>query len=395
MGFEPSPDQTTLKSGSLILIAREGKALSSAQAEFNKLMKRLENARAKQQRERNRMDGLVKICVAELLPLVETIHQLNFEMVVISLEHLKTLKLTVRRREALEALLGGKASELVSDSCGLSEAQVDQMRHVVDELSAGEPEPSEDEQTEAFDAIRDLMEDIARRSGLDIDFSDLDITDDPADLERKFNAKLDAAVAEYDGRATSTTPRTRKPTKAQLDRQKRQQEAEEVKKRDMKSLYKQLAKVLHPDLETDPERRNHKEEWMKRLTTAHASGDLHELLSIEMEWLGEESSNLGAATDEKLKVYCSVLKEQIGEVNAQTDMLMFAPEYAMLDRFRHPFTGIVPLPVYIKSDLTEELHRHEGMLKVLRAGGRHCQQMMIRWAEDQARELAAQRRIFG
>ncbi len=57
-----------------------------------------------------------------------------------------------------------------------------------------------------------------------------------------------------------------------------------MKKRNLKSLYKQLAKVLHPDLETDPESKLQKEEWMKRLTSAHALGDLRELLSIEFEW---------------------------------------------------------------------------------------------------------------
>ena len=290
-GFEPAPAPSAPKRSDLLVVAREGEALSPAQAEFNKLMKRLENARAKQQRERNRMNDLVRVCAAELLPLVEQIHRLNFEMTALSMEHLKTLKLTARRRGALQELLGGKARELVEDSCGLSEAQVEQMRLVIKEMSA----------------MRDMMQDVVRQAGSDIDFSDLDIKDDPAELERKFKEKLDGAMAGHEGRATSSPRRGRKPTKAQTEKEKRQQEAEEAKRRDLKSLYKQLAKVLHPDLESDPERRHHKEEWMKRLTTAHAAGDLRELLAIEMEWLGEESSNLAAATDEKLKVYCAVL----------------------------------------------------------------------------------------
>ncbi len=394
MGFPPAAVMPA-KKNELMVTAREGVALSPAQAEFNKLMKRLENARTKQKRERNRMDDLVKVCATELLPLVETIHRLNFEMVTLSLEHLKSLKLTPRRREALEDLLGGKAYELVEDSCGLSEEQVEQMRHIAEQLNSGQPEPSEDEQAGAFNAMRDMIQDVARQSGLDIDFSDLDIKDDPVEMERKFRAKLDAATAEYESRAASPGRRTRKSTKAQLEKEKRKQETEEAKRRDLKSLYKQLAKVLHPDLESDPVRRQHKEEWMKRLTTAHASGDLRELLAIEMEWLGEESSNLAVATDEKLKVYCAVLKEQIAEVKAQTDSLMFAPEYAVLDRFRRPYTGIVPLPVYIKIDLTEAIHRHEHMVEALRAGGKPCHKMMTRWADDQARMMAEERRIFG
>lgn len=395
LGFQPAPAPSPQKGNDLLVIAREGAALSPAQVEFNKLMKKLENARVKQQRERNRMDDLVKACATELLPLVEQIHRLNFEMVSLGLERMKSLKLTPRRQEALKVLFAGKAGELVQDSLGLSEPQVEQMQRVVEEMNAHQPEPSEEEQTGAFNAMRDMMEDVARQAGFDIDFSDLDLKDDPAEMERKFREKMDAAMAGFQGRAAASTRRVRKPSKAQIAKEKRQQEAEEAKRRDLKSLYKQLAKVLHPDLESDPKRRQHKEEWMKRLTTAHAAGDLRELLSIEMEWLGEESSNLAAATEEKLKVYCAVLKEQIAEVKAQTDGLMFAPEYAVLDRFRHPYTGIVALPFYIKSDLIEDMDRHEGMLEVLRAGGKPCQQMMNRWADDQARELLAERRIFG
>ncbi len=379
LGFQPAPAPSPQKGNDLLVIAREGAALSLAQVEFNKLMKKLENARVKQQRERNRMDDLVKACATELLPLVEQIHRLNFEMVSLGLERMKSLKLTPKRQEALKVLLAGKAGEHVPGSPGLPEPQGEQMRRGIGEKKARPPGAT----------------DVARQAGFDINFSDLDLKDDPAEMERKFREKMDAAMAGVQGGAAASTRCVRKPSKAQIAKEKRQQEAEEAKRRDLKSLYKQLAKVLHPDLESDPERRQHKEEWMKRLTTAHAAGDLRELLSIEMEWLGEESSNLAAATEEKLKVYCAVLKEQIAEVKAQTDGLMFAPEYAVLDRFRHPYTGIVALPFYIKSDLIEDMDRHEGMLEVLRAGGKPCQQMMNRWADDQARELLAERRIFG
>ena len=394
-GFQPAPATPAPKGNDLLVVARQGAALSPAQAEFNKLMKRLENARTAQQRERSRLDVFVRTCGAELLPMVNKLHRLNFEIVVLGLEQMQTLKLTRRRREALDALYGEKAQDLVEDSCGLTEAEVEQMRRVVEEMGADQPEASDDEKAEAFDAIRDLMENVARQANIHMDLSDLDINDDPAEMERKFKERLAAAAADRDRRAESSARRGRKPTKAQLAKEKRRQEAEEAKRRDLKALYKQLAKVLHPDLESDPVRRQHKEEWMKRLTTAHSAADLREMLCIEMEWLGEESSNLATATDEKLKVYCSVLKEQIVEVKTQTENLHLAPAYAVLDRFRQPFTGTLLPSAYILSDLTREVFLHEEILEVLRAGGQPCQQMMNRWADEQAREMADERRIFG
>ncbi|MBL9178292.1 MAG: hypothetical protein JNM65_09525 [Verrucomicrobiaceae bacterium] len=134
---------------------------------------------------------------------------------------------------------------------------------------------------------------------------------------------------------------------------------------------------------------------MKRLTAAHAAGDLRELLCIEMEWLGEEPSNLASATDAKLKVYYVVLKEQIAAVKAQTEYLAFAPEYAVLDRFCHPYTGDIAHPVHIISDLRQEGFRHENILAVLRAGGKPCQKMITGWTDEQVRSMAAERCIFG
>ncbi len=375
-----------------MIVAPTGAVLSAAQTEFNKLMKRLENAREKLELERRRLNYLVKVCGTDLMPLVDQLHRLDFQMVIAGVDLLKTMKFSERRHEALEDLIGSKARELVEDSCGLSESEVEQMRGVVDAMNHAKPEEKKQEQGAAFDYVRSMMEDMARQAGVNLDLSDLEMTDDPAELERKVHERLAAAQG---GRSAQPQARARKPTKTQLEKEKRQQDAEEAKRRDLKSLYKQLAKVLHPDLETDHDRKHQKEAWMKRLTTAYSSGDLRELLSIEMEWLGVEASNLAAATDDKLKVYCAVLKEQIAETNKQRETLDFAPEYALLARFRGPFGGSVIMTSLIKEDLTDAIIQHEDMLDVLRAGGKECQRMLNQWAEDEIRAAAQERRMFG
>ncbi len=370
--------------------------MSGAQTEFNKLMKRLEKARSRLEQERCRLDCLVKTCGTTLMPLVNQLHRLDFQMVLAGVDQLKRLKFTEHRRVALEDLIGDKAHELVEDSCGLSESEVEQMRGVVDAMDRTSPEEKRQAQSADLDYIRSMMEVMAGQAGVNLDLSDLDMTENPADLERKLFERLQAARQENrDARPQDQEP-ARKPTKAQLQREKRKQEAEEMKKRDLKSLYKQLAKVLHPDLETDPDRKLQKDAWMKRLTTAYASSDLRELLSIEMEWLGAEASNLTAATDEKLKVYCAVLKEQIAETKAQQAALNFAPEYSLLDRFRGPFGGTFIMTSLIQEDLTDAIIQNEDMLEVLHAGGKECQRMMNRWADDEIREVARERRtLFG
>lgn len=62
---------------------------------------------------------------------------------------------------------------------------------------------------------------------------------------------------------------------------------------------------------------------MKRLTAAYESRDLHSMLAIEMEWLGSESKDLQAASDEKLKSYIELLREQTREVEREVHFLRF------------------------------------------------------------------------
>lgn len=217
--------------------------------------------------------------------------------------------------------------------------------------------------------------------------SDLDPHGDPVEFERKLKERLESAAAAAEGQAPRSGRRGRKAGKAQLEREKKQQEAEEAKRRDLKSLYKQLAKVLHPDLESDPARKAQKEEWMKRLTAAHAAGDLRELLCIEMEWLGVEASNLESASDEKLRVYCAVLKEQIAEVKMQSELLIEQPQYAALAGLYGRYAGGVPSLEMVKDNLHEEIARHEEMLEVLREGGGKCRRMLNQWADSHARMI--------
>lgn len=386
---KPAPAQA------LLVVVPDGKPLSPAQAQFNKLMKKLETARKNHQQEQRRLDQLLATCTLRLLPLVETMHRLSFQMLNLGYAAMAEIKLTARRRGALTDLLRHKALDLSMDSCGLSEVELTRLDELLALLAGAESEKvGEEEAQAAFEQLRGMMENAAREAGVELDLSDLDLHGDPAEFERILMQRLEAAIQEEAKTTAASNKKARKPTKAQLKKEQQQKEAEEARSRDLKSLYKQLAKVLHPDLEPDPERRLHKEEWMKRLTTAHAEGDLRELLAIEMEWLGEEASNLTAATDEKLKVYCGVLKEQIDEMKYRTRMLIQEPQYMPMSRFMHPYFGSIRPPGLIEDELSDEIDRFENMIRILKAGGDRRRQMIQGWADDHARAMKEPRVPF-
>ncbi|MFN9408823.1 MAG: hypothetical protein ACK6AY_05830 [Akkermansiaceae bacterium] len=362
------PKQPTNKlsaQSGLVITKNTAGVLSSAQIAFNKVMKKLEDERVKHQRKQKQLDDLMAVVIRDIMPLLEDLNRANRDLVFHVAEAMHGIKLSKKRINSLKDLVEELVNELLSDPCGISEEDVSELQKILEQLHPPEDQALLDaEAAEGFDFMRSLLESVAKKSGLDLDLSDLDPNMNPADLERQMEERFRAAAAANHSRKQS---RPRKQTTAQKEKAAMQAEIEEAKKRDLKSLYKQLAKALHPDLETDASLKDHKEVWMKRLTSAYAEGNLRELLQIEMEWLGEEAGNLASAGDEKLKVYCAVLKEQIADMKLRTNSLIREPQYGPLRRFVHPFIPELPKPAGIMFDLKNDLQRQTKILKGLKA----------------------------
>ena len=366
--------------GALVLKAAAGAVLSPAQIEFNRLMAQLETARAKFERERVRLDRIMDALAHQLMPLIEETHRLDFELIMYLQNALSTFRLTYRRRESLEDLLRERARDLVVDTCGLAPAQLEALQKLMEEIDPGWIDSESEEMGEGFDYLRAMMEETAREAGLEVDLSDIDLRQNPEEGMRKLHERLAAA------KAAAARPLSRKQTKSQIERERKQRAVEEAKQRDLKTIYKQLAKVLHPDLETNPDLRANKEEWMKRLTSAHAAGDLRELLRIEMEWLGEEASNLAAAGDEKLKVYSLILKEQIDDVKSRTFTLMDEPQYSSLRRIMDDFSRHIPRTDLLKQSLAAKVRDNQELLNSLQKGDAGARKTLYQLADTHLQE---------
>lgn len=376
----------------LIISRSPGKGLSAAQVEFNKQMQSLERARKAHDKEVTRLEKELRICREELMPLVERCHRADFDLVLEALAARGSIKFTKRRHQWLGDLISGKAADLLNDPSGLTDGEISRLEAIVEELgkSIADQEQEESDRAE-FDVMKSLLEQMGRDMGVEIDLDGLDITGNPDDFERELEKRFANAGGAFQEAVETgtlndgTKRRKRKPTKAAMEREKKQQAIEEAKSRDLKTLYKQLAKVLHPDLETDLERKEHRSEWMKRLTTARKEGDLREMLAIELEWLGEEAHNLATASDEKLKIYSLVLKEQAKEQREKTRHLEEDPQYQLLFRFRGPYGEPQPL-IVTKRVLIDEAERLEEMIDVLRSHLEDRKQILNDWADSHARQ---------
>lgn len=116
-------------------------------------------------------------------------------------------------------------------------------------------------------------------------------------------------------------------------------EREEARKRTTVSIYKQLAKALHPDLEQDPAMRERKHTLMQELTKAHREGDLHTLLRLELEWIKREEGDLERLGDEKLAIYSELLEEQVADLQEEIREVAFTPRFSAMARFMNPVGG--------------------------------------------------------
>lgn len=350
-------------------------------------MKSLESTKALHTKEQARLDEALAVSIRELMPMVEDLNRLNRDLVCNGLKAFHTLKLTAKRRHWFGDLLSGKAADLLADPVGLSEQEIAELEAVVEELGPSQDEQDMDEiEAEDFEFMRGMLEKAAHQAGLELDLSDLDPNGDPEEFERIVQERLAAAAEAAGGMGGSPAggaakPR-RKATKAQAEKERKHLEIEAAKNRDLKSLFKQLAKAFHPDLEPDPLFKEHKKVWMQRLNTAYAVNDLREMLQLEMEWLGEEVTNLATAGDEKLKIYCMVLKEQISDLKRHTHDLAYEPQYGPLQRFRDPFFGTLASPKTIKRELQSHLRHHREMVEILNANNAASRRMIYEWVDE-------------
>ena len=185
--------------------------------------------------------------------------------------------------------------------------------------------------------VKDDFQEMFKEMGLDIDLSEINLDDTQEELFQKASNSFCEAA--------SNSTQEQKKTKQQLEKELKQRQAREIQKRSLRAIYTQLAKVFHPDLEPDSEKKVQKEELMKKLTAAYEKNDLYALLALELEWLtGSSASAAKSYSREQLKIYNEVLNDQVNILQMDMQFPLRSPKYYSLQRFYpHSFDGIAVL----------------------------------------------------
>jgi hypothetical protein len=296
--------------------------LTAAQKTFNRLLRKVETLRTRFDTVKRQLDDALVGYGAEVRPRLQRVTALHKSIALALAPFLDDNRIKRRDRPILARLIDVHLQEVLSRE----ENVEDDLRALFSRIHGVRLEDVQDGEA---DAARSEMEAMFAALGLNVDLSDVR----PGMSEEDFAARLAEKTADIERQARqiearqwSEPPRSKREQK----RQERVRRAEEARKRTIATIYRQLAKALHPDLEADPAVRTRKGALMQDLTAAYANNDLHTLLRLELEWIHREESDLARLTDARLRGYNDLLQEQASELEFAISELPYQPRYADL-----------------------------------------------------------------
>jgi hypothetical protein len=334
--------RVSIKTSTELTITNQGKQkLTKNQEEFNKLTKRIEKLQKEIEKKHFQFDEALKLYGTDLYPLQQKVVEKRRALITVLWEIHLAKKLSKADQRHLKDILRNNIEEFFE----VNEEEIDkELKEIISKLDAINFDIMEKEQMEL---MKEELQNIFDNENLDINVDDIDINDKEALAKKVMEAKMKMMEQEaLNEEKRQKKQAAKKKSPKELAREKMQQEADELKQKNIGTVYKQLAKLFHPDLEQDPEKKLEKEILMKELTAAYESKNLHALLTLELRWIHNENNNLESLTDEKLSVYLHILKEQASDLERQKILIFQLPKYyVLLEEFGYEIQRNAPLNV--------------------------------------------------
>jgi len=289
-----------IQEASLMLTRRADRPLTKAQRAFNRLVATVEELRARIAAETKLLDDALVYYGTHLHPRLQRQSEVRKELIRLLAPFLQKKELRNKNhRKILRTIVADLLDEIVLYEGSITD---DDLRAVFKQIHQIDVEKA---RQHAIEETRSEMEEMLDELGIQIDLSSLraglneqELAAKMAELAATIKDKAESKIAEDFFQRSK-----RQKGRRQLEKEERLRQSEEIRKKSIATIYKELAKVLHPDLEQDPERKQRKVVLMQELTVAYRNNDLHTLLRLELEWIQREAGNLDRLTEGKLAVY--------------------------------------------------------------------------------------------
>lgn len=247
--------------------------------------------------------------ISTLQPLELEKERMNRNMVVFLDEQTIKKIITAKQRELLVEII----STLVME---LQDSQYAEEMQLIFEKHNGADDDEESEEISAADKAF-FAEQMNSMFGFDPPAEDVpDASPNNPNDEQDFIEKmLRRAMAGEEEKATRTAAKNkgRKKTAKQLKEEQRAFEAGTV----LKAVYRKLASQLHPDREPDPAERERKTALMSAANSAYESGNLLQLLRLQLQATKVDANTAATLADDKLRIINKTLHAQLRDLEME------------------------------------------------------------------------------
>src|SRR4051812_30290255 len=244
---------------SALTITKKGtEKLSPNQAAFNKLTTRIEKLRKDIDRREGQLDEAMQLYGQTVPALEDDLIRQRHRLLLLIYPFYKQKKLSKTQQPYLKDML----QEMISDVLQNSPNEPDkELKAIFSELEG------EDYETVLKREEKQMQEEMRnefKKFGVDVNWDE----DKPLSEEEiakkmhEIQQQLLEKSAEEE-RKWKAQYKVRPKTAKQLEKEKAEQEAAQLKQKNITTIYRQLAKLFHPDLEQDEDRRMEKEVLMK------------------------------------------------------------------------------------------------------------------------------------
>ncbi len=358
-------------------IAKAGKQkLSKNQEAFNKLTQRIERLQKEIEKKQLQFDLALKIYGTEVYPSKQLANLHRRELMIVLMAHYTSKKLAKNDQQNLKQVLREHLQIYLVNLDTEVDAEIKKIFNLLEGSDYDKQLEQEKEE------VRKRM--VADLKKMKVDVSEVDIDDLEAVQQKYYETQQRLFEEQVEKEQNNHQQKSEKKKSAkQQEAERIEQEVNQIKQKNIGTIYKQLAKLFHPDLEQDAERKLEKEILMKELTAAYEAKNLHALLSLELKWIHKENEHLENLTEEKLAVYLQILKEQAQELEFKRNEIYEQPQYRVL--FKAFGWGIQRYPVQTVQNHLHELQQGVEYLKsdtvdfLSDYGLRYIKQMIKQW----------------
>jgi hypothetical protein len=293
-------------------------ALSKGQKAFNSLIRQIEKRRKQLRAWETVTPTFQQRYVNELLPLERTSTTLQIRMVHFLDQAYAQKELTKAERRKMVIVIANLAGDLIDED----EDEGKELKAIYDKYS---PTNYDSQMAAEVDGMKSMLETVL---GVDLG-DDLDLSS-PEDLLQRAQAHIQQGQAEAAAKnAERDVQRAkRKKSPRQQAAEARAQEQQAQISLSIREVYRKLASTLHPDREPDPQERDRKTRLMQRVNEAYQKNNLLQLLELQLELEHIDQHAFNSMSEERLKHYNTILKEQVRELDQEIIHVESAFRYA-------------------------------------------------------------------